>query len=365
MAGSITKRGEKLRLQYMCKGNRYSKTIPMMNDRDAQKELAKFIAEIEKGNFINTSYTFMEFSQIWLSEVIQPNSSPITLKRYIGILNNRILPYLGSYKLTDINTIILVSFFNELKASKTMFQYRTNTPLSRGSVEKIKSIVNAILQKAYEFDLIVNNPCKKVHLQLDNLESELNKQEAIHFYDKPTYKKVLELLKTENIFNRLIIELALKTGFRRSEIWGLTWSDIDFDNNKISVNKSRHYLKGQGLILKNTKTQKSKRTITVAPSLIELLKEYQNICDTDYITGEKSIDGICSWFKDFQKKNGITPIRFHDLRHTHASLLLEAGVDFKTISERLGHSTIKQTMDIYTHVSKDLEEKAGSIFDQL
>ena len=83
------------------------------------------------------------------------------------------------------------------------------------------------------------------------------------------------------------------------------------------------------------------------------------------MTGDHSIDTICGWFKDFQKKNNISPIRFHDLRHTHASLLLNEGVDLKTISERLGHSTIRQTMDIYTHVSKELDEKAGQIFDEL
>lgn len=365
MAGTITKRGNKLRLQYMCKGNRYSKTIPMMSNKEAEKELAKFIAEIDKGCFVNTSYTFYEFSQIWLTEVVKPNSSPITLKRYIQFLNNRILPALGPYKLKDINVIILTSFFNDLKTQKTMFKNRKNTPLSKATIVKAREIVNAIMQKAYEFELISNNPCRKVHLQLDNLESELNKEETIHCYDKETYKKVLEFLKTEKLFNRLIIEMALKTGFRRSEIWGLTWDDIDFNNNKISVNRTRHYLKGQGLIVKNTKTKKSRRTITVASSLIELLKEYRNICETEYLVGEKSIDGICSWFKDFQKKNNIPPIRFHDLRHTHATLLLEAGIDLKTISERLGHSTIRQTMDTYTHVSKDLDQKAGKTFDEL
>lgn len=366
MAGTIIKRGNKLRLQYMCKGNRYSKTIPMMSNKEAEKELALFIAGIDKGNFVNTSYTFYEFSQIWLSEVVQPNSSPVTLKKYIGYLNNRILPYLGNYKLKDINVITLTSFFNDLKTQKTMYSTkRENKPLAKSTIEKVREIINAILQKAYEFDLISNNPCRKVHLQLDNIESELNKEEKIHCYDKETYKKVLELLKKEELFNRVIIEIALKTGFRRSEIWGLTWADIDFDNNKISVNKTRHYLKNVGLFVKTTKTKKSKRTIVVASSLMQLLKTYKEHCTTEYLTGDRSIDGICTWFRDFQKNNKIEVIRFHDLRHTHASLLLDAGVDLKTISERLGHSTIKQTMDIYTHVSKQLEEKAGAIFDEL
>lgn len=365
MAGYLRQRGNSWRMEYMCKGNKYSKTIPMMTKKEAEKELAKFIAEVDKGNFVNTNYTFYEFSQIWLSEIVKPDSSPITLKRYIGILNTRILPVLGNYKLKEINVMTLKSFFNDLKTQKTMFKYRENKPLSKASIIKFREIVNAILQKAYEFELINDNPCRKVHLQLDNIESELNKEEKVQFYDKATYKLVLSLLLKETLFHRVIIETALKTGFRRSEIWGLTWDDINFDKNEISVNRTRHYLKGYGLIVKATKTKKSKRTIVVANSLISLLKKYKKVCTTEFLTGDESIDGICSWFKQFQKNNNITPIRFHDLRHTHASLLLGEGVDLKTISERLGHSTIRQTMDIYAHVSKELDEKAGNIFDTI
>lgn len=365
MAGYLRQRGNSWRMEYMCKGNKYSKTIPMMTKKEAEKELAKFIAEVDKGNFVNTNYTFYEFSQIWLSEIVKPDSSPITLKRYIGILNTRILPVLGNYKLKEINVMILKSFFNDLKTQKTMFKYRENKPLSKASIIKFREIVNAILQKAYEFELINDNPCRKVHLQLDNIESELNKEEKIQFYDKATYKLVLSLLLKETLFHRVIIEIALKTGFRRSEIWGLTWDDINFEKNEISVNRTRHYLKGYGLIVKATKTKKSKRTIIVANSLMSLLKKYKKVCTTEFLTGDESIDGICSWFKQFQKDNDITPIRFHDLRHTHASLLLGEGVDLKTISERLGHSTIRQTMDIYAHVSKELDEKAGNIFDTI
>ena len=119
------------------------------------------------------------------------------------------------------------------------------------------------------------------------------------------------------------------------------------------------------MITKTTKSPKSHRTIIVAQSLIDLLSEYQKECTTEYLFENISIDGICSWFKAFQKRNNIEVIRFHDLRHTHASLLLAEGIDLKTISDRLGHSTIKQTMDIYTHVSKELDEKAGMIFDKL
>ena len=365
MAGTITKRGNKLRLQYMCKGNRYSKTIPMMSNKDAEKELAKFIAEIDKGNFVNTSYTFFEFSQIWLSEVIKPNSSPVTLKNYIAYLNNRILPYLGNYKLTELNTLILNSFFNELKQQKTMYKYRENVPIAKGTIQKVQEIVSGILQKAYEFELINNNPCRKIKLQLDNIESEINKTEAIMYFDVETYKKVMELIKTEPLKYRILIEVAAKTGLRRSEIYGLTASDIDLKNKTISVNKSRHYVKDKGMMLKNTKTKSSKRTITIPNSLAILLEEYMAEYTGEYIFEEISINAISTWWKNWQRSKDIQPIRFHDLRHTHATLLLSQGIDLKTISQRLGHSNISRTMNTYAHVLKEMDMKASNVMDNL
>ena len=367
MAGTITKRGNKLRLQYMCKGNRYSKTIPMMSNKEAEKELAKFIAEIDKGCFVNTSYTFYEFSQIWLTEVVKPNSSPITLRNYIIYLNNRINPFLGTYQLKHINVMILNSFFNELKTQKTMYKTRANVPISKGTIKKIHEIVNGILQKAFEFDLITNNPCRKVKLQLNNIESEIGKTEKIMYYDVKTYKQVMELIKDEPMKYRVIIETAVKTGLRRSELYGLTVSDINFNKKTITIDKSRHYLKGNGMITKNTKTYSSKRTISIPDSLIELLRNYTyNLNPNDYIFTEVSTNAISTWWKNWQKSKKIEPIiRFHDLRHTHATLLLSQGIDLKTISERLGHTNISRTMNTYAHVLKEMDANASSIIDKL
>lgn len=366
MAGTITKRGNKIRLQYQCKGNRYSKTIPMMSNKDAEKELALFIAEIDKGNFINTNYTFYEFTQIWLSEVVKPNSSPTTLKNYITYLNNRIIPYLGNYKLSEINVLILNSFFNKLKQQKTMYKYQENKPISKGTIQKVHEIVNGILQKAYEYDILPHNPCRKIKLQLGNIESEINKSDKIMYYDVETYKEVMRLIEKEPLKYRVLIEIAVKTGLRRSEIYGLTQADINFEEKTLSVNKSRHYIKGQGMVLKTTKTKSSKRTISIPNSLIELLKEYISQYPGEYVFNEVSTNAISSWWKNWQKKNNIkTIIRFHDLRHTHATLLLSQGVDLKTISERLGHSSISRTMNTYTHVLKEMDRKASNVIDNL
>ncbi len=377
MAGTYTKRGNKYRLQYMKDGQRYSMTTDssVKTDRDAEKALAKFVTEVDKGLFYNTNYTFFEFAQIWIDEVQKPNSSPLTVDKYKSYLNNRIIPYLGNYKLTKINASILNSYFNEVKTWKTMYKPpRKNVPISKSTVEKIYEIVTAILQKAFEWDLIVSNPCKKVKLKLDNMESEIQKtkekgekKEVINSYTKEEYKNVLELLKKEDLDKRTLIETALKSGLSKEELFGLRWCDFDKENCTLSVKVVRLYTKKTGIIEKQPKAHSRIRTISIPNSLCETLKSFKTKSDKnqDYIFKDININSIGSWFSDFQKRNNIRKIRFHDLRHTHATLLLYKGVDIKTISKRLGHSKIGITMDTYTDVLKELDTSASQKIDEI
>lgn len=377
MAGTYAKRGNKYRLQYMKDGQRYSMTTDssVKTDRDAEKALAKFITEVDKGLFYNTNYTFFEFAQIWIDEVQKPNSSPLTVDKYKSYLNNRIIPYLGNYKLTKINASILNSYFNEVKTWKTMYKPpRKNVPISKSTVEKIYEIVTAILQKAFEWDLIVSNPCKKVKLKLDNMESEIQKtkdkgekKEVINSYTKEEYKNVLELLKKEDLDKRTLIETALKSGLSKEELFGLRWCDFDEENCTLSVKVVRLYTKKTGIIEKQPKAHSRIRTISIPNSLCETLKSFKTKSDKnqDYIFKDININSIGSWFSDFQKRNNIRKIRFHDLRHTHATLLLYKGVDIKTISKRLGHSKIGITMDTYTDVLKELDTSASQKIDEI
>lgn len=377
MAGTYTKRGSKYRLQYMKDGQRYSMTADssVKTDRDAEKALAQFITEVDKGLFYNTNYTFFEFAQIWIDQVQKPNSSPVTVDKYKSYLNNRIIPYLGNYKLNKINPSILTAYFNEAKTWKTMYKPpRKNIPVSKATVEKVYEIITAILEKAFEWELIASNPCKKVKLKLDNMESEINKnkekgekKETINSYTKDEYKQVLELIKKEDADKRTLLETALKTGFSKEELFGLRWKDFDKENATLSVRVVRLYTKKDGIIEKQPKAHSRIRTISIPNSLVETLKGFKNDSDKDedYIFRNININSIGSWFADFQDRNKIRKIRFHDLRHTHATILLYAGVDIKTISKRLGHSNIGITMDTYTDVLHELDLSASQKLDEI
>lgn len=377
MAGSLRKKGNKYQFEYTYKRVPYYSSIDCIevkSEKEARNRLEEFCAEVRKGTYYRTSYTFYEFSLIWVREVLTPNATKKTVKTDVNYLNNRILPELGRYNLNEISPLVLTNFINKLKKTKTQHKDRKeNKPISKGTIEKIFSIVRAILQKAYEFEYIKDNPCKKVKLKLDNLESEIQKEidsdvefdeGEIHFYDRETYNKVLSLLKSEDVNKRTIIETALKTGFRRSEVFGLRWCDVDLEKKEIVTRISRQIVDKE-IIIKKLKGKKS-RKISIPTSLAELLKNYykENKNNT-YIFEKLGIESICAWFRDWQIEKGIEKIKFHDLRHTHSTLLLLAGVDLKTISERLGHSSIKITMDIYGHFQEELDRKASEVIDEI
>lgn len=371
MAGTIEKRGNSIRLKFMYKKESYTKTINNMSDRAAKKELEKFISDVKNGYIkkLTNDYTFFEFATIWLKDVIVPNCNPITVAKDLSTLNDRIFPHLGKYKIREINVMILNRYISTMKNEKTICKdKRSSKPLSKGTIEKYWSIISSCMSYAVECEIIEYNPCKKIKLakKLNDLESEVGKKDLFEVWSLEEYKRALFLMKNETIEKRAIFELAVKTGLRRSEIFGLTYDDIDLTNKTLSVNKTRHYLKEKGMITRVCKNKNSIRTISIPTSLITTLKIYKNkYPNNEYIFDNVSMNGICTSFKRFQEKNNLTIIRFHDMRHTHATILLQKGVDLKTISSRLGHASIKRTMDTYIKFIKELDKNASDIIDEI
>lgn len=385
----------KARLYYMLDRVPYRSTVEANNDEEAQRKLALFVEQVEKGNFINTNYTFGEFAQIWLDEKIKPNAGERCVKKYIGALNTRILPYIGNIKLKDLSKQKLEKYFNMIKESKTNYSKRKeNNNVKPSTVKKWKSIIHACLEYAVECELISKNPCDKIKITYTNTTDEetikslvKSKREKIGYYDIEEFKNVCNLLENEfmqyynndkikdekklmEVGRRFIILLDLKTGMRRSELFGLTREDLSIENLTFDVNKSRHYLAGKGKFTKYTKNDSSIRIKSLPKSILEYLELYYQLLDNleyknEYIFDYLSIDGICSWFDKWQTKNNIKNIRFHDIRHTHATILLYLGVDVKTISERLGHSDIQTTLNVYADVLKELDVKSAEKIDSL
>jgi len=382
----------KARLKYMLNGEYYRDTVDVKDEEDAERKLALFVDKVKKGNFINTNYTFSEFAQIWLDQKVRPNAGERCVKKYIGALNNRILPHIGNIKLKDLTKQKLEKYFDEIKKTKTNYSKRKeNNTVKPASVKKWRSIIHACLEYAVECELIPKNPCNKIKINFTNTTDEKlikelvkQKREKIQYYNFDEFKNVCNLLETEfmEFYNnkkisdsvklretarRLIILLALKTGMRRSELFGLTKEDLSTEKMTFDVNKSRHYLSGKGKFTKYAKNDSSIREKSLPNSLKKYIDSYYTLLDDSetYIFENLSIDGISSWFDSWQNKNKIKNIRFHDLRHTHSTILLYLGVDIKTISERLGHADIQTTLNIYADVLKELDQKASNLIDNL
>lgn len=369
MAGTFQMlKNNRARLQYMCNGERFSTTVEASTPRQAQKKLAQFVVQVEKGEFINTDYTLAEFAQIWFDKHVKKECSPTVIRSYKTYLNNRILPHLGNYKIKNINTRVLKDFFLDMKKWKTNYNNRkTNNFIAKETYMKLYRIVSSILQTAYEWELINNNPCKRItikSLKLENLPSELEKlknakTQKIRAYNIATYKKVLTTLNNINANNfndldrikMIATETALQTGFGISELAGLKWQrDYNSEKSTLSIHTINVYIKKEGWVEKETKVPSRRRTVAIPQSLNKILSRMrQYYKNNEYIFFDLiNFNSYTDWLKQWQINNNISPVlTAHELRHTHATILLQLGTDVKSISKRLGHSNTKITLDTY------------------
>lgn len=341
MAVTVTERNGKYRLRYMYKGERHSKTIPKCSVSALEREKAKFIVEVEnKDN--PTCIMFDVFVAKWLNEYAENKCAEKTIQSYNQYLNTYILPFFKGYKLADINGYELTRFFNTL------------THLSNNSIKRYKALLSVIFNTAVKWEYLDYNPIVKIDLPRGK---ETNVKAS--FLTSQEIEQLINCLHTVNIKYQVIILLALKCGLRRSEILGISWSDIDFENKTISIKQAVTHTKRSGTKVRDTKNSSSKRTIYVAEDLLEKIKLLPH--KDELIFGLLDPDAVSRYFKKFIKRNNLKKIRFHDLRHTHATILIANNINIKTVSSRLGHSQVSTTLNIYTHSLSEEDKKASTI----
>lgn len=222
-------------------------------------------------------------------------------------------------------------------------------------------------EQAIKWSLLKFNP-------VVNATPPKEKTKERHIWSKNDIKKFIDTAKLSE--EATIYIIAIFTGMRRGEILGLKWQDIDFNLKKIYVTRSLAFTSKKGLFLKDVKTSKSRRQISLSPYIIDVFKQHQVIQNNlkeklggDYLDKGLVFTSINGNFKDprnllrefsrLTKKAGLIKITFHDLRHTHATLLLKNGENPKVVSERLGHSRVGITLDLYSHVTDDIQEEAA------
>ena len=339
----------------------------------AEKALALQISEIDKGLFVEiTTYTVSEYLTHWFSNH-KNDLSPSTRRRYAGIIEDKIIPALGNIKLKNLKPLHIQDFINSEQVNGRKDNKKTiPASLSAATVAYEFRVLHNALQQAVDLEIINRNPA-------DSVKRPRIVNNEVKILLEADVKRLLEA--TRELYVYVPIFLAIFSGMRLGEILGLRWQDVDLEIGIIRVNQSNCQFKVGHPEFKEPKTKGSRRNIDVGISVINLLKQHKLEQEKWHAAADDAWQGfdlVCSnrdgspinppnlssYFGNISKrlKLGVT---FHGLRHTHASLLLKAGVSPKVVSERLGHSSIAITMDVYSHVMPGMQREAANKIDEL
>lgn len=347
--------------------------------REAEKEMARLIAELEKGTYVEPSkLTFGDYLKEWLKNREHDNLSPTTLRRYSQIVELRLIPKLGMLPLEKLRPIHIQKFMRDV-AEEGRLDGKT-TPLSYDSLRYHYRVLHKALEDAVKMQLLPFNPADAVTIPKPPQELDDEPKEEIQVLTAEQVEIMLEAAKITPYYHLLFV--AVRTGLRRGELLGLRWQDIDLKAGKLSVKRALAYTPQKGKFFKLPKNKKSRRTIDISREVIEVFKDLKKkqaeaklfygqyykdhglvFCQPDGTPMHP--DTPSSWFPEFLQRIGLPRLNFHCLRHTHASLLLQAGVDIKVISERLGHSSIRITYDLYAHLMPGMQKEAVNKLEKL
>ena len=321
--------------------------------RDANKRLNEIKEEIYKDELLVPNEIILKDYILNFLEKYKINLSITTYNSYKRICNKYIIPLLGDIKLCDIKPIHIQDYVDDLLDL-----------LTPQTIKVHLNILNLALKRAYRLKLIKENPVQLV-------EVPKNKKYKNEIYNAEDMQNLLE--KCRGTSMELPIILASGLGLRISEVLGLTWNNIDFNNSTITIDKITVRDNGN-VILKEPKTESSVRTISAPKEIILMLKQLKKDRLAAKLRGEKSHrelifydknlnpiaqDVLSKKFRLFLKENNLKHIRFHDLRHSHVTLLINAKVPIKVISERVGHSNVNTTLNIYSHALKEMDQEAS------
>lgn len=331
--------------------------------KEAEKALSELLVKIEKGDyFVSEDMTYKEYLNKWLSEYCCNNLTPKTIKTYKQIINAYILPRLGNIKLDKLKPLDLQSLYNFMQ---------NELCLSGTTTLRCHEVINISLKHAVQWQMLNKNVATSV-------TRPKKKKTEMQVLTAEQTNLLLDRIKDLTLY--LPVLLSVTTGMRRGEVLGLTWDNIDLDAGVA-------YIEGQLQKVDNefkfvpTKTARSRRKIVLLDYTIPILRdirkkqtqqrlllgaeyeEYNLVCcqangnpyDPDYVSRN-----FLRHMNKISSELNIPKIRFHDLRHTHATLLLSKDIHPKIVSERLGHSSISITLDTYTHVLPDMQKEAAN-----
>jgi integrase len=326
--------------------------------RQAQLECARLIAELQNGIAIEPErLTVAAFLDRWV-EYIRPQVAPKTFERYASIVRANIKPAIGSVMLLKLQPITISTAYSAALAR-----------LAPRTVHHMHRVLSQALKQAVRWRLLPRNPC-------DDCDPPKIERRDMKVWDIATITTALELVRPWRI--HMPVVLAALCGLRRGEIAALRWRHVDLDRAQLSVVESAEQTKA-GVRYKAPKSGKGRTVALPAVVVTELrahrLRQAQELLQLGVRLSNNTFvcareDGEAqqpnsighAWDR-FLASTELPRIRFHDLRHSHATVMLKSNIHPKIVSERLGHSRVALTMDTYSHVIPGMQEEAAAAID--
>jgi len=343
-------------------GNRRRKRITEDTKKATELAAAKAIQSASGGLIVDEKVTLKEFTESWFEATVS-TVKPSTLRRYKDLSRLHIVPVLGSKKIAKLTPIDIHTLHND----------RLAAGLSQTSVRHVHSLLHRMLSDAVRWGVLIRNVTDAVQAPKRSTPESLTwNPEQVDLFLKTAADEGDETLWV----------VALFTGMRRGELLGLKWADVDFTSPSISVRRSLSRGSDSRLVEGAPKTAKGRRRIALAPTIVESLRKhrlhqkeqrlklgemYENndLVFANEFGRSLHPNTFTRRFQQLVRKAEVPYIRPHDLRHTNATMMLRQGTHMKIVQERLGHANVSMTMDLYSHVSPDLQNAAALNLENL
>jgi len=336
--------------------------------KDAERELARLLHSMNTGDYIEPSrLTVGAYLERWLQDGARISVSAKTLERYKQLIQDHLVPELDQIPLAKLSPLHIQGVYAEKLSSG---RKDGSGGLSAQTVVHIHRVLRTALGQAVKWQILARNPA-------DAVEPPRTERKEMRALDERETGDLLAAFHRSRLFTPIL--LAVVTGLRRGELLALHWADIDLDQTQISVRQSLEQTRS-GLILKQPKTSRSRRTIALPQLAVEALRSHKakqaaerlqlgpafednGLAFPQWDGKPWAPDRFSSAFAAQVRRSGLAHVRFHDLRHTHASQLLRQGVNAKVVSERLGHAAVGFTLDVYSHVLPGMQDDAARRID--
>jgi len=364
--------------------------------RDALRELKKL--ENRLAGELDDTPTLREWSETWLTKHLDQDASPVTVANYRYLLNSRILPQLGDKLLPDLTPVILTDWLYNLRKDKRkttrlpddklkgprrgsrqlISDAALAKPLSAKTAQNYFGCMKTMLAAAVRVGLLEYNPMDRVQRPKKRKKKPVTLPEA-------EVVALLQLIITEaQTPLKLAVLLAMLCSLRLGEVGALTYFDVDWNNDTITIDRALKYTPDTGAFIAETKTESGDRVITLPPSMMRILREamWDDVAEEQVYpeawkgNNERWIvhsrhgvrvnkDTPSKWFRKFADAHGYKGVTFHDLRHIHASFLLQHHIDPVSVSSRMGHSDPSVTLKVYADAMPARDLDAAATMDRL